>query len=183
MGENVWKVLERHVVFSVPSRLQVAREVVETPDGAVISDYYQVDLTPFVIILAEAENARWVCLHQYAHGPRRVVLTLPGGGVEKGETELEAARRELMEETGYEALEWERAGVFSTLGNQRGSVCAVYRARRAKKVMEPNSGDLEEGEVRLLTHEEIVAGLLDNSFGVASDIAALGLLLAHVSRR
>lgn len=179
MLQSLWKVLERHVLLSVPSRIEVTREVVELPSGNLVSDYYQVRLPDFVLVMAHTKDGELVCLHQYAHGPRRVLLRLPGGGVEAGERDCDAAQRELLEETGYEAFDWQEIGTFHTLGNQGGSACRAFVAFNARRVAAPDSGDLEEGQVRLLNRSDVIAELTGGQFGVSSDIAALGLLLAR----
>jgi ADP-ribose pyrophosphatase len=56
-----------------------------------------------VAVLAVTEDQRFVLARQYRPGPGRVLLELPGGGVEVGEDPLAAAARELREETGFAA--------------------------------------------------------------------------------
>lgn len=63
-----------------------------------------------VAVVALTEDGRVLLARQYRPGPGRVLLELPGGGVEDGEDVLAAARRELLEETGYAAGEARLAG-------------------------------------------------------------------------
>lgn len=173
---RMWKVLENHVELSVPSRLVVTREVVELPDGRIIPDYYKVRFHPFALILAESTEGRLICLETYRHGPARVVLALPGGHIEQGEDELSAARRELMEETGFAVEECEKVGTFVTLGNQSGGHCTVFFGRHARRIAEPDSDDLEDARVLLLSRQELRQSVMSGRFGCASDLAAIALL-------
>lgn len=176
----VWNILRSHVEFSVPSRLVVIRETVELPDGRVVPDYYKVQLPDFVLVLAESTEGNIVCLEQYRHGTGCFVLTLPGGHVEDGEDELVAAKRELIEETGFEAAKWEKIGSFCTLGNQRGSVCTVFYGSHAHRVTDPSSGDLEKAQVRVLSRDRLLQSVSSGQVAIASDLAAIGLVLARL---
>lgn len=55
-----------------------------------------------VCIVALTETSDVILVRQYRPGPERILLELPGGSVDADETALDAARRELLEETGYE---------------------------------------------------------------------------------
>ncbi|MEI7741991.1 MAG: NUDIX hydrolase [bacterium] len=56
---------------------------------------------PAVCVLALTKNGNVILAKQYRPGPEKKLLEMPGGGVEKDENPLEAAKRELLEETGY----------------------------------------------------------------------------------
>jgi len=172
-----WKVIERREVFSVAGRLGISIEAVELPDGRRIDDYLQIHVADFVLIFAETAAGQVVCLRLYRHGVRGVGLELPTGHIDDLEAPLDAARRELLEETGYESTNWQPLGSFLQSTNHRIGTGHVFCARNATKMQEPNSGDLEESRVELLTHEELVTALRGHQIVSGSCLAAIALAL------
>jgi ADP-ribose pyrophosphatase len=80
---------------------KIARRTYRLPDGAAAD--FEIHLEPRVVtILAFTPQQKAILARQYRPGPDRFLLELPGGAVETGETTEQAARRELMEETGCE---------------------------------------------------------------------------------
>lgn len=70
------------------------------PSGEV-ADYDIKDAGPGVCVLALTSEHNVILAQQYRPGPEQVLLELPGGGIEAGESPEDAIRRELLEETGY----------------------------------------------------------------------------------
>jgi ADP-ribose pyrophosphatase len=56
-------------------------------------------------ILAETSDGKLVINHEYRHATKQWLLSPPGGRIDAGENPLEAAKRELIEETGYASNE------------------------------------------------------------------------------
>lgn len=75
------------------------------------------------VIATDGEGRVALIRHSYAHG-----WHLPGGGVERGETVIEAARREAAEESGVHAHSLSLFGVYSNHANYRGDHIVVFRA-------------------------------------------------------
>jgi ADP-ribose pyrophosphatase len=174
---QTWKVVGRRDVFSVPERISIAVEAVRLPDGRFIDDYIQIHMNDFVIIFAETESAEVLFLRQYRHGPRRVVLELPSGRLEIAEKPIEAAQRELLEETGCRAAEWRCAGSFVQCSNQKIGVGHVFHARMAVNIQEPRSGDLEDASVELLTKEQLILALRQSEIFTGATLSALALVM------
>src|SRR5438105_6173009 len=60
-----------------------------------------------VVVLA-VEDDKVLLERQYRHAAGRFLYELPAGRIDPGENELKAAKRELLEETGYTARKWKR---------------------------------------------------------------------------
>ena len=82
--------------------LKIHRRSYRLPDGRTV-EWDMHAGGPTVAVLALTAPGRLVMVRQFRPGPDRVVLTLPGGMLDRGETPEEAAARELREETGYAA--------------------------------------------------------------------------------
>jgi ADP-ribose pyrophosphatase len=94
-----WMVLEEQLVHD--GYRKIARRTYRLPDGGAAD--FEIRLEPRVVAILALDEARQVILaRQYRPGPDRILLEIPGGGVEPGETPEQAARRELLEETGCE---------------------------------------------------------------------------------
>src|SRR5574343_420639 len=82
--------------------LHVKRDRVQLPDGnESIREY--ITHPGAVVILAVQDNGRLLFERQFRYPLRRVFVELPAGKIDRHEHELDTARRELREETGYKA--------------------------------------------------------------------------------
>ena len=100
-----WKVLKSDNIIHRP-HLDAYSEQVELPNGKVFDEFYHLHFDPVVCIVAETEEGQLIMERQYRHAVKAVLTEIPAGIVEKGEAPLEAAQRELLEETGYSSDEW-----------------------------------------------------------------------------
>jgi len=91
--------------------LDVRRDQVRLPDGAQAQREYIVH-PGAVVIVALLDDGRLVVERQWRYPLARVMLEFPAGKFEGGEPSLQCAIRELIEETGYRAAEWARAGLL-----------------------------------------------------------------------
>ncbi len=91
--------------------LKAQRDMVRLPDGSSASREYVIH-PGAVMVVAQLDDGRLVLERQYRHPVRQVMIEFPAGKLDPGEASLACAQRELLEETGYTAREWARAGVL-----------------------------------------------------------------------
>ncbi|MFE4455394.1 NUDIX hydrolase [Streptomyces sp. NPDC056796] len=149
------------------------------PDGK-DSDWDILYGSPTVALVAFTRDGRGILVRQYRPGPGKVLAELPGGMVEPGEDVLDAAARELLEETGYRAGTAEIV-TRTYLASYATHVRYAVLARDCRKVAEPTPDAEEFVEPFTLARDAYVDHLLggeytDVDMGLAGLVAA-GLLL------
>lgn len=175
MSLEPWKTIGSETLFEVPGRIRVEVETVMLPDGRVVNDYLQVRMRSFAVVFAEATDGKVVCLNQYKHGPQRVSLTLPAGQIEDAETPLDAARRELLEETGFAGKDYRLLGSLVVSGNQGCGMAHVVCARACSQVAQPTVSDLEDMEITFVTRDALREALMTGKVAIVSHAAAIGM--------
>ena len=91
--------------------LHAMRDTVRLPDGKEASREYVIH-PGAVMVVAELPDGRLVLERQFRYPVQAVMVEFPAGKLDPGEDSLACARRELLEETGYTARQWARAGVL-----------------------------------------------------------------------
>ena len=91
--------------------LHAMRDTVRLPDGKQATREYVIH-PGAVMVVAELPDGRLVLERQFRYPVQAVMVEFPAGKLDPGEDSLACARRELLEETGYTARQWARAGVL-----------------------------------------------------------------------
>jgi ADP-ribose pyrophosphatase len=170
-----WRTIERRVLIDRKPWFKVGEETVELPDGKIVDDFGFIDMLEFAVIVPVTAAGETVLIRSYKHGVRGVSLSLPAGGFHVGEEPLSGAKRELLEETGYRAERWEPLGRFVVDPNYGCGAMHAFLARDARKVQEPQSGDLEEQELLVIPVDEAVASMRRGEISHLGSAAALAL--------
>lgn len=149
-----WKVLRRRSVYTSPW-VSVSLEQIKLPDGRIVDDYHQVNFRDSVIIVAKDSRGRTIMLRQYRHGYRKITVSVPAGEIGAGETPLQAAKRELREETGYMTSSWRSLGAYISNANYHCGAAHVFLALQARRGGRPVPEDLEHQETLLMSSSEL----------------------------
>jgi 8-oxo-dGTP pyrophosphatase MutT (NUDIX family) len=126
-----------------------------SPRTSTEHDFYIIESRDWINIIPLTSDHQVVMVKQYRHGSREVTLEIPGGMLDTGDTPQEAAARELLEETGYQAEEWMKIGVVSPNPAIFSNRCYTFLARNMKKVRDPIPDQTEDIEVVLVPLSDI----------------------------
>lgn len=170
-----WETLEVRRVASFPPWFSVMCDRVRLPSGREVPDYYRIEAPDYVLICARDAQGRILFERHYKQCLGRFILTLPAGGVEGSETPLLTAKRELLEETGFEAQGWSAGGSFTVDGTRGICRAHFFFAEALARVTEPHRHDMEECEPLFCGREEIARHIADGTICLLPDIALLGM--------
>jgi ADP-ribose pyrophosphatase len=131
-------------------------------------------------VVAETAAGEIVMVWQYRFGTDAVSLEIPGGVIDPGEAPEQAARRELREETGYEADSFELLSTVEPNPALQGNRCFTYLARGARLAGETSFDDLEECETVLARQGDLPA-LMDE--GAVTHALVVVALEAYLRKR
>jgi len=180
---QVWKTLSRRTILNHSKFLSVENHTIKLPDGRIISEWPWIITPDYAIIVAVTRGGKFLCFRQTKYGVEGATLAPVGGYIEPGEDPLAAARRELLEETGYEGAEWTALGDYRVDGNRGAGMAHLFLARDAHPVTEANADDLEEHQQLCLTRPEVEAALADGEFKVLAWTTAVVLALRYMDAR
>src|SRR5581483_2273304 len=131
------KVVQRFSVFGV-ERHELWQH------GSKLRDVDTFEMRDWCNIVAVTAEGAIVLVWQWRFGTRAFSLETPGGVIDPGESPLDGARRELLEETGYASDDWSPLIENDPNPALQGNRCFSFVARNARKVRDPGGGDADE---------------------------------------
>ena len=111
--------------------LHAMRDTVRLPDGKEAFREYVIH-PGAVMVVAELPDGRLVLERQFRYPVQSVMVEFPAGKLDPGEDSLVCAQRELLEETGYTARKWARAGVLHPVISYSTEFIDIWFARELK---------------------------------------------------
>jgi 8-oxo-dGTP pyrophosphatase MutT (NUDIX family) len=179
MSVKPWKTLASRYLFK-RNGLAVRLDRVETRHGEAFEPYV-FEYGTWVNVIALTPEKQVVLIEQYRHGVGAVMLELPAGMMDERDAGPEAAaRRELLEETGYAGARFIEVGrVYPNPATHTNMTCS-FLALDVEKVAEQNLEETEDIEVQLLPWDEFVALVKDGGMPQALHISALFYALNYL---
>lgn len=178
---RVLETVSRKTILNHSKFLTVESHTVKLPDGQIIPDWAWLIIPSAAIVLAMTDNDQFLCFRQTKYAVEGTSLAPVGGMLEPNEAPIDAAKRELLEEMGYESLEWVNLGSHILDPNRGIATMHLFLALKAKKVAEPNSDDLEDQELLLLSRDEIENALKEGEFKILAWSAVVAMSLNYLN--
>lgn len=170
--EKSSKDLLKTVVFDVTSRHSVSAEGLE-------GDYIVVNARDWAIVIPDLEDD-FLMVKQWRHGEKALSIEFPGGVIDAGEDPEQAARRELLEETGYEAGKITKLATFNPNPALFSNHVHVFLAENLEKTSEQDLDDDEYVNFFRMPKKEVIKKMGTAEMPHGLMLSALGLYLANL---
>lgn len=174
-----WKILESKYLVQRPwATLRVDK--MQLPDGTIKDEYYVLEYPTWVNMIGITDQNTILFVRQYRHGAQDVFVELPAGVVEEGEEPELAARRELLEETGYAFTKIEYICKLYANPATSGNLTYTYLLTGGVKVQDQDLDSSEDIEVVEMSLDEAKELLLNNKIGQSLHSSALFYTFKHL---
>ena len=176
-----WKTIDSKYIIQRPwATLRVDK--LEMPNGNIKEEYYVLEYPTWVNMVAITEDNQVIFVKQYRHGASQIMVELPAGVVEENEDPEIAARRELLEETGYAFDDISYVCELYANPATSGNLTYTYLLTGGRKVQEQELDPSEDIDVVLMDLEDAKQFLFDNKIGQALHTSALFYTLKKLGK-
>ena len=172
MKDLDWKTLSSEYLFRRPW-LTARRDVCQLPDGRINDEYYVLEYPTWINVIAITDDGQMILVRQYRHGLGRTCFEIVAGCVEEGEDPMDAAKRELQEETGYTGGEWTETMQFTCNASAMNNITHSDLAIGVEQTDGQHLDATEDIEIYTFTPDEVKDMLRRGEFMQASMLAAL----------
>ncbi len=145
-----WELLSSKTIIQDPW-INLTADDCRMANGTMIAPFYVNHIPDFVVVIAVTDDGQIPMIYQYRHGLREVIPEIPAGCVEVGEDFEAAAKRELLEETGYQADDLQFLFKIAPNASCLTNYAWCYLAQHAKKTSCQKLDTTEEIEVELMS--------------------------------
>lgn len=171
-----WKILESNYL-----RSNVRIDKCETANGKIMEPLV-LEYGTWVTIVALTKKQEVLLIKQYRHGAQKILWELPGGAVDEGEEPVQAAKRELLEETGYTSDNIIEVGRVSPNPASHTNLMHAYVALDARKVGDQSLDEIEEIEVYPIPLDEVILMVKNGEILQSLHVSTLFFTLSHLNR-
>jgi ADP-ribose pyrophosphatase len=176
---EAWKRLRSERLLETPY-FALRSDRLRLPGGAVKDPYYVVERPDAAIIFPLTGEGEVVLVRQYRPPLERMELGLPAGLVEEGEKPEDAARRELLEETGYSGDQWEPLGSLASSPSLKDNWAYLFLARGVEESASPDPDEHELVEVVRVPVGDLTGLIQSGEIVSSSGVAAIMLALERL---
>ena len=162
--------------------IDIRKSAYRFPDGRIFQPYYSYTRRNYAVIVASDEDGRLICVRQFRQGIKKVTTEFPAGAIEAddgqdpAEAALEAAKRELREETGYVSDCWRHLLTIPSNATISDNYAWLFAAENCRAVSAQKLDEMELLNVAKHAPEEIDAMIAAGDF--QQSVHALAWLLA-----
>lgn len=162
---------------------RVRRDVRRSPRTGQEHPFHLIEAPDWVNIVPVTREGRLVMVEQYRHGTDRITLEIPGGVMDASDDSPHAAaRREMIEETGFDSDQIEYLGVVAPNPAVQTNQCYSFLARNVREVELQTLDHAEDIIVRLIDRDDVPGLIEDGLISHALVVAAFYLLERHMKR-
>lgn len=167
-----WETLSSEYIIRRPW-LTARRDKVKLPDGKENPEYYVLEYPDWVSVIAITTDGLFVIERQYRHGLGQTNFEIPAGVCEKDELPIDAARRELLEETGFGGGEWTELMQISANPTSHNNLSHAFIAKGVERIGKQCLDETERLEFFLVPREELIEMLANGEMMQSLMIAPL----------
>ncbi len=168
--QNPWRTLGSRTIYR-NSWITLREDRVIRPDGAE-GIYSVVEMRPSCGIVAINEDNQIALVGQWRYVHGKYSLEIPTGGSEQGETPLDAAKRELLEETGLTAKDWTALGTIDNSNGATTDIAHLFLARNLTTGPPIPQGD-EQVDLRWMPFVDAVLAVMKGEITESVSVAAI----------